>query len=95
LIESIANSNELSIFETKLITDMIDYKWDNFGQFSHLIGAGIHIIYALGLMRYINNVFLESQPTWDGDIRISPPAHETWLWFLGACLVYPLYYDGT
>jgi hypothetical protein len=47
-------------------------------------------------MRYINNVFLESEHVFneEGD-RIAPPPHISWLCILAAGLVYPLYYDGT
>jgi hypothetical protein len=30
-MEAIAESNELTIFETQAIIDLIDFKWDMFG----------------------------------------------------------------
>jgi len=30
-MEAIAESNELTIFETEAILDLIDFKWDKFG----------------------------------------------------------------
>jgi len=30
-MEAIAESNELTIFETEAIIDLIDFKWDTFG----------------------------------------------------------------
>ena len=100
LIEAISDSDELGIFRTQLVIDLVDYKWDNFGQFSHLIGFSIHIIYSLCLMRYINNVFLESgvEIVKDENMKRTspdPPPHHSWLVILAAGLVYPLYYDGT
>jgi hypothetical protein len=32
LIEAIANSEEKEIYETKVIQDVIDYKWETFGR---------------------------------------------------------------
>jgi hypothetical protein len=32
LIDAIANSNELEIFKTKVVRDVIDYKWNRFAH---------------------------------------------------------------
>lgn len=32
LIDAIANSEELEIFKTKLVKDVINYKWDRFAH---------------------------------------------------------------
>lgn len=96
---SICDSDELAIFNTDLVKDLIDYKWKNFAQLRHMIAALIHITYVICLIIYINKIFLESEADWeeiegsDEMLRISPPPDEFWLCILGLCLLYPLYYD--
>jgi len=62
IMEAVANSDELRIFETDMIKEMIDYKWMNFAMTIHYIGAFTHLCYLLTLLFYINHTFLESQP---------------------------------
>lgn len=58
LMNAVANSDELPIFKTDLIMDMIDYKWETFAKRQHLIGLFIHVIYVIVLILYINRTFL-------------------------------------
>jgi len=51
---AIADSEELAIFKTPIVMDMLDYKWDVFAQSSHRLGCLIHIIYVVCLIMYIN-----------------------------------------
>lgn len=53
IISAIANSSELDIFSTKLVTDLIDFKWKQFAQRSHFIGAAFHVLYISFMMAYI------------------------------------------
>ena len=32
IMQAISESDELSIFSTELIMDLVDYKWDNYAQ---------------------------------------------------------------
>lgn len=58
IITAIAESNELDIFHTELVKDVIDFKWKQYAQKSHLIGAFFHTIYVCFMMYYINNVYM-------------------------------------
>lgn len=60
-MQAISESEELSIFTTDLIKDLVDYKWDNYARFQHFIGASIHLCYVYVLSAYIRLVFLERQ----------------------------------
>lgn len=61
LMQAISDSEELSIFTTPLIQDLIDYKWDRFAFQQHLMGAVIHIIYVIVLIIYIKEIFLDEE----------------------------------
>jgi hypothetical protein len=58
IMNAIASSEELEIFKTELIKDMIDYKWQAFAQNTHRIGALMHCSYIIILMYYIVQIFL-------------------------------------
>lgn len=109
LMDAVSNSDELKIFETDLIKDMVDYKWDTFARKQHLIGGAIHVIYVLVLIFYINKTFLSLEAINAGDImvisnsihvdgevdnRIFPKCDTKYMWAIAVCLLYPIYYDG-
>jgi hypothetical protein len=58
LMHAIANSDELSIFKTELVKDVLDYKWNTFAGRTHIIGLMFHITYVVSLLWYINEIFL-------------------------------------
>lgn len=58
LMDAIANSNELAIYETDSVRDMIDYKWKTFAKRMHLFGGFVHLVYVLVLIAYIDHTFL-------------------------------------
>jgi hypothetical protein len=97
IMDAIANSEELSIFKSDLIKDMIDYKWQAFAFRQHMIGAIFHIVYVCMLMIYIVHTFLpDVAPGLDSEgNRVNPDPNMTLCYVLLGCLVYPLYYDGS
>ena len=44
---AIQDSDELEIFETELVKDLIDYKWETFAKKQHMFAACIHITYVI------------------------------------------------
>jgi len=44
IIEAIANSNELEIFKTKVVKDLVKFKWDQFGYWIHMIMFMVHLL---------------------------------------------------
>lgn len=101
LMDAIAKSHELPIYETESIMEMIDYKWDTYAFNQHKIGGFIHMIYVLVLIGYINHTFLvleaKENPLHPGDLayRINPEPDMLYLRIIAICLVYPIIYDGT
>lgn len=59
LINAIAGSDEMELFKTELIKDLIDFKWEKFARRQHLIGFSFHICYVTVLMYYIAQVYLK------------------------------------
>jgi len=110
LMNAVANSEELPIFKTDLIMDMIDYKWETFARRQHLIGLFVHLIYIIVLILYINRTFLYMDFINASDImvidtkllhadgevdnRIFPTCNHNYMWAIAICLLYPIYYDG-
>ena len=60
LLKSVANSEELDIFNTKLIKDYIKFKWEGQGMRHHLVGTIFHFIQIVILIIYVYNVYLEN-----------------------------------
>jgi hypothetical protein len=74
-MEAIAGSEELSIFKTDLVMDLVDFKWQRFAFKQHVFGALVHVIYVVVLIYYINYTFLVSKATWrTPDDTAIPPA---------------------
>jgi len=59
IMNAVANSDELRIFETDMIKEMIDYKWTSFARNIHYLGAFMHLLYIITLILYVNHTFLE------------------------------------
>jgi hypothetical protein len=110
LMNAVADSEELGIFKTDMIMDMIDYKWKTYARNQHLFGGFIHLCYVIVLILYINRTFLAmdaieapeimaiDKSLFHGDVeidnRIFPKCNHNYMWAIAICLLYPIYYDG-
>jgi hypothetical protein len=57
-MEAIAESNELTIFETQAIIDLIDFKWDMFGYSAQTWGTFTNVIYTCAVTYYVIVTFI-------------------------------------
>jgi hypothetical protein len=57
LIDAIANCNELTIFNTDLIIDFIEWRWTKFAKKTHVRGMYFHLAYIIGLFLYIKDSY--------------------------------------
>lgn len=57
IITAIAESEEYPIFEVELVKDLVDFKWKQFAQMSHFIGAYFHLLNVISMIYYINRVY--------------------------------------
>ena len=76
---------EMDIFATEAIKEVIQYKWENFSRSWHLFGAFFHLFYILSLSVYILEIYV-----------IADYKHaESWLILLCCGVAYPLIYETT
>ena len=95
LFECLAGCNELAIFETDLIRDLIDYKWRTFAFYQHLAALIVHGSYVLVLIYYINFTYVEHRE-WDpvNEVMfISVHADPYYNYWQGVCLLYPVFLE--
>lgn len=52
-MDAIAGSDEIEIFETECVKDLIDYKWDAFANSTQRWGVYTNILYSLAMIYYI------------------------------------------
>ena len=108
IIEALSKSDELAMFQTNLVKDLIEYKWNSFAFYYHLFGAISHLIKQIALILYINYVYLHHRHLMknkDGSLRddyyVSYQENllpdDYWKYYIGTIVVmllYPLYIDG-
>lgn len=90
-----AGCNELAIFETDLVRDLIDYKWRTFAYQQHLYGLIVHVSYVIVLIYYINHTYLEQTDfefneetqKWES---VADPVYQ---YYQAICLSYPLFLE--
>jgi len=87
LIDAVSNSNDLAIFQTDSIKDLIDWRWQKFAKRIHMRGFFLHVLYILLTTLYICTTYLKN------DFGLGPWFKDVQLLGLGVLLIYPLIYD--
>ena len=88
LMHAICNSDELEIFKSDLIIDLVDFRWNIVAKTVHKIGFIFHMFYIFFLTMYIRGTYL-------GKFADNIPIPSTfYLWCIGLILIYPLAYNG-
>jgi hypothetical protein len=59
IITAIANSDELGIFFTDAVKDLITYKWHKFAAATHWVGWLFHMLYIVALQSYVALIYLD------------------------------------
>jgi len=60
LIDAIANSDELEIFHTDVIMDMVEFKWKQFALGQHKVGCFFNFLYMVGITIYIQHTYIDN-----------------------------------
>jgi hypothetical protein len=60
LMEEFAESEELEVFTSKSLIDLLEFKWTEFGKQFHMVGCCMHFMYMSLLFVYINQVYIEN-----------------------------------
>jgi hypothetical protein len=58
LMGLLCESEELEVFDQKVIEDIITFKWDNYARSWHLKGAIMHLFYLSAFTTYIFSVYV-------------------------------------
>ena len=51
---------ELDVFNTEAMTDLIDFKWESYGMRSHLVGCMVHLAQLGILVFYIDFIYINN-----------------------------------
>lgn len=54
LMSLCADSEEIDIFETAALQQVIEFKWDSYGRFHHFFGCMMHLFYTAVYIVYVN-----------------------------------------
>jgi hypothetical protein len=76
-------TEELDVFATKAMQDIIQYRWDTYGKQFHLTGLFFTMTYIASVILYVIEAYIES----DSEHQ------KKFLIFLNAGLVYPVVYE--
>jgi hypothetical protein len=98
LLSALANSKDgqLDIFQSDVVKDIIQYKWNCYAARSHWFSGLVYLGYTVVLALYINDIYLreeEFDPT--TGIRLNPPPNKPLLLALGILLVRAVQIDMT
>ena len=83
LLDCLGSTNELEIFDTKIVRDFYEFEWINFAMHIHYLGALLHFIYMITFVVYVNEVYLYR------DFTNRVPM----LYIMLVIKMYPMYYD--
>ena len=78
-------SEELEIYDTTTIQELIEFKWERYARTHHVVGCFMHILYICTLVVYINIVYINNAGTED-EKRI-------YTFLLAVGILYPALYD--
>ena len=100
-MNALSQTDELVLFETDLIRDLIQYKWECFSKKVHGVGLINHTMYCIAMQVYFCEVMLQDIPKKDDGtldlefdrVGYGPPAHMYVLCFNGFNLTYSIFYE--
>ena len=78
------NTNELSIFETKIVMDFYDYHWNSYAKHVHYFGGLVHTVCLIAFLFYVHKVYLYRE------FEYRLPL----LYVMLCCKIYPFIYDN-
>jgi hypothetical protein len=58
LMQLCGDTEELEIFNTESLQQVIQYKWDKYGRNHHLLGCIMHLFYTIIMIVYVKNSYL-------------------------------------
>jgi hypothetical protein len=58
LMNLCGETEELDIFETASLQQVIQFKWDTYGRKHHILGCIMHMLYTVILITYVKNAYM-------------------------------------
>jgi hypothetical protein len=94
-MNALGETDELKILSTKVVRDLIEFRWNQYAYKFHYIGLCIHVIYVFVFNIYVS-YFMQLPKL---HIDESAIVRHFLLLFLnivmGCCLIFPVLYDFT
>ena len=84
LMDSLVESNEFAIFDSKIVKDFYDFHWNSYAKHMHYFGAVLHFAYVALFTIYVNEVYLHR--------RYKDRIDMCWLMLI--CIIFPLINDS-
>lgn len=82
LMQLCEETEELEMFETATIQDIIDFKWKQYGRSHHYLGMAMHMLYTLMIIIYVSEAYIHE-----------PRNQQLYTLLLAIGTIYPAYYD--
>ena len=92
LLEDLAGSEDLSIFESESVKDLIEFKWNRFGFYFNLFGFLVHGFNVAMIFLYIDYVYINGS-TDSLEIESHVETKQKYLKIICALVSYPLFYE--
>ena len=83
LMELLSDTEDLDLFDTKVVKDLIQFYWINYASHIHLFGFCIHLLYVITFFIYVSLVYQDRD--W------AARTHLVILMFI--CLLYSIIYE--
>lgn len=93
MIEALTNCDELEIFNSPVIMDFIEYKWEAYARSAYFKGFLMHSGYVLSFIVYLWMVILKADHTIPMPERVYPDYDKEILTFNGFFLLYHVYVE--
>lgn len=82
--------DELSIYETDLIKELITYKWNTYAFGHHIKGCLYHLYHMFTLILYIDVAYIKNLRGEDGNTHLRTSCNL----IIATGLIYPIFYEG-
>jgi hypothetical protein len=84
MMDIFGSTEQLEVFKTKVVQDIIRFKWQSYGQYVHQTAASFHIVYVVTFLIHLERTYLSRIET------ISLPI----IIIMTVCNTFAFLYDG-
>jgi hypothetical protein len=84
LMLSLGETEQIELFDTNVVQDLIRYKWGKYGKHVHWTAATIHMVYVITFLGHYSETYLQRRETY-----LTPA-----ILVMGLCNLFACIYDG-